>query len=69
MPTRRCWISSAIKTSLKFQANPPQNFYTPECYADFLVRHEEFLRGEPMPKQIESDIKRKDGTIRNLQVR
>ena len=56
------------KNFAEIQANPPQNFYTPECYADFLVRHEEFLRGEPMPKQIESDIKRKDGTIRNLQV-
>jgi len=50
-----CWISLAIKTSLQIQDNPPQNFYTPECYAGFLVRHEKFLRGEPMPKQIESD--------------
>jgi len=56
------------KNFAEIQDNPPQNFYTPEYYAGFLVRHEKFLRGEPMPKQIESDIKRKDGTIRNLQV-
>jgi PAS domain S-box-containing protein len=56
------------KNLAEIQANPPQNFYTPECYADFLARHEQFLRGEIMPKQIESDIKRKDGTVRNLQV-
>jgi PAS domain S-box-containing protein len=56
------------KNFAQIQDNPPQNFYTPECYAGFLVRHEKFLRGEPMPKQIESDIQREDGTIRNLQV-
>ena len=56
------------KDLAEIQANPPQNFYTPEYYAGFLIRHEKFLRGEPMPKQIEADIVRKDGTVRNLQI-
>ena len=56
------------KDAAEVQANPPYNFYTPEYHADFLVRHEKFLRGEPMPKQIEADIVRKDGTVRNLQI-
>jgi PAS domain S-box-containing protein len=48
--------------------NPPQNYYSPQAYADWVVRHEKLKRGEPMPKQIEIDIVRKDGTVRNLQV-
>ena len=56
------------KDLAEIQANPPQNFYTPEYYAGFVIRHQKFLRGEPMPKQIEADIVRKDGTVRNLQI-
>jgi PAS domain S-box-containing protein len=52
----------------EIQANPPQKYYTPDCYAAFIIRHEKFLRGEPMPKQIEADIVRKDGAVRNLQI-
>ena len=56
------------KDLAEIQANPPQNFYTPEYYAGFVIRHQKFLRGEPMQKQIEADIVRKDGTVRNLQI-
>jgi PAS domain S-box-containing protein len=52
----------------QIQIKQPQEFYSPECYAVFLQRHEKFLRGEQMPKRIEIDIIRKDGTMRNLQV-
>jgi PAS domain S-box-containing protein len=52
----------------EIQTKPPQEYYSPECYASFLVRHEKFLRGEPMPKSLEIDIIRKDSTKRNLQV-
>ena len=52
----------------EIEVKPPQEYYSPECYASFLVRHEKFLRGEQMPKGLEIDITRKDGTKRNLQV-
>ena len=48
--------------------SPPQEHYTPEAHADWVVRHEKLLRGEPMPKQIDIDIIRKDGAVRNLEV-
>ena len=48
--------------------NPPQNFYAPQAYADWVMRHQRLLRGELMPKQIEINITRKDGAVRNLQV-
>ena len=47
---------------------PPQKFYSPEAYASYLTRHEKQLRGEPMPKQIDIDIIRKDGSVRHLDV-
>jgi len=40
----------------------------PEAHADWVVRHEKLLRGEPMPKHIEVDIIRKDGAMRNLEI-
>jgi len=49
-------------------ASPPQKHYSPEAYAAWELRHEKLLRGEPMPKQIDIDIIRKDGTVRNLTV-
>jgi diguanylate cyclase (GGDEF)-like protein/PAS domain S-box-containing protein len=49
-------------------ANPPQTFYTQEAHAGWVKRHEKLLRGEPMPKQVDIDIMRKDGTIRHLDV-
>jgi PAS domain S-box-containing protein len=52
----------------EIQITPPYKYYSPESYASFLLRHEKFLRGEPMPKQVQIDILRKDGTTRNLQV-
>jgi PAS domain S-box-containing protein len=42
--------------------------YTPESYAEHLVRRERRLRGEPVPPNYEISIVRKDGTIRHLQV-
>jgi diguanylate cyclase (GGDEF)-like protein/PAS domain S-box-containing protein len=48
--------------------SPPPEHYTPEAHADWAVRHEKLLRGEPMPKQIDIDIIRKDGAVRNLEV-
>ena len=49
-------------------ASPPQKHYSPEAYAAWELRHEKLLRGEPMPKQIDIDIIRKDGTVRTLTV-
>ena len=48
--------------------NPPPEFYTPETHASWVLRHEKFLRGENMPKQVDIDIQLKDGTIRHLDV-
>jgi PAS domain S-box-containing protein len=56
------------KNADEIKVNPPQNYYSPQAYADWVVRHEKLKRGEPMPKQLEIDIVRKDGTTRNLQV-
>jgi PAS domain S-box-containing protein len=52
----------------KIQTNPPQNFYSPECYAAWTSRYEKFLRDEPMPKQVAIEIIRKDGTVKYLDV-
>jgi PAS domain S-box-containing protein len=52
----------------ELKSSPPQERYTPESYTDFLRRHEQMLRGEPMPKHVEIDIKRKNSTIRHLDV-
>ena len=48
--------------------SPPQEHYTPESYASYVLRHEKMLRGEQMPDHVEIDIKRKDGVIRHLDV-
>ena len=48
--------------------NPPPEFYTPETHASWVLRHEKFLRGENMPKQVDIDIQLKDGTVRHLDV-
>jgi PAS domain S-box-containing protein len=47
---------------------PPQECYTPETYAEYLLRKEQRSRGESNPDNIEIDIVRKDGTIRHLQI-
>ena len=49
-------------------SNPPQEHYSTEARAAWVLRHEKLLRGEPMPKQVDVDIIRKDGTVRNLTV-
>jgi PAS domain S-box-containing protein len=50
------------------RASPPQEHYSPEDHASWVLRHQKLLRGEPMPKQIDIDIIRKDGSVRNLTV-
>jgi PAS domain S-box-containing protein len=50
------------------KASPPQEHYTPQAYADYILRKEQRARGEPIPDNIEIEIARKDGTIRHLQV-
>jgi PAS domain S-box-containing protein len=50
------------------KSSPPQEHYSPEAHAVWVQRHEKLLRGEPMPKQIDIDIVRKDGNVRNLNV-
>jgi PAS domain S-box-containing protein len=52
----------------EMRTNQPQDYYSPEAHASWVLRHEKFLRGEPMPKQVAIDIIRKDGTVRNLDV-
>jgi len=52
----------------ELRASPPQEHYTPESYAAFVQRHEQFLRGESLPDQLEFDIIWKDGAIRHLQL-
>jgi diguanylate cyclase (GGDEF)-like protein/PAS domain S-box-containing protein len=56
------------KNIQEVMSTPPQEYYTPEAHADWVVRHEKLLRGEPMPKQIDVDIIRKDGIRKNLEV-
>jgi PAS domain S-box-containing protein len=50
------------------RTNPPWKHYTPESYASFVLRHEKFLLGEPMPDHVEIDVIRKDSAIRHLDV-
>jgi PAS domain S-box-containing protein len=48
--------------------HPPPEYYTPESYADYLVRKNKRQHGESLPDAMEIDIKRNDGTMRHLQV-
>jgi PAS domain S-box-containing protein len=52
----------------ELRRSPPQEHYTPESNAGFVRRHEQFLRGESLPDQLEIDIIRQDGEIRHLQL-
>ena len=52
----------------EIQNNPPQNFYSPECYTAWKSRNEKLLRDEPMPKQVAIEIIRKDGIAKYLDV-
>ncbi|PKN50828.1 MAG: hypothetical protein CVU55_14930, partial [Deltaproteobacteria bacterium HGW-Deltaproteobacteria-13] len=54
-------IEELKETSLKDR-------YTPESYAEFQIRKEKRLRGEPGPSEYEVSIVRKDGEIRHLHV-
>ena len=49
-------------------ASPPQEHYTPESHADYVLRNEKILQGEPVPDKVEVDIVRKDGVVRHLQL-
>jgi PAS domain S-box-containing protein len=48
--------------------HPPEEFYTLEEYANFLVRKDKIARGEKVSPKIEVDIVRKDGTARHGQI-
>ena len=48
--------------------SPPEEYYTPESYADWVSRYEELARGEPVSDKVEVDIERRDGSIRHLKV-
>jgi PAS domain S-box-containing protein len=50
------------------KAMPPQEYYTPRTYAEYLLRKEQRSRGERNPDNIEIEVIRKDGTIRHLQI-
>ena len=45
----------------------PQEYYSPECYAEYLNMRAALKRGEKMQDSADIDIVRKDGTIRHLQ--
>ncbi|HEX9897095.1 MAG TPA: PAS domain S-box protein [Dehalococcoidales bacterium] len=45
---------------------PTKDRYTPESYAEYLVRHEKFMNGHTESLDYEVDIVRKDGTVRHL---
>jgi PAS domain S-box-containing protein len=47
--------------------NPIEERYTPESYAEYLVRSEKFRSGEVTSLGYELSIRRKDGAIRHLQ--
>jgi len=47
---------------------PQQERFTVEGYANYLYQKERALHGEPIPDKVETDIVRKDGTIRHLEV-
>ena len=46
---------------------PPQRYYTPECYAEYLKMRDSLKRGEKLQESVDIDITRQDGTIRHLQ--
>jgi len=52
----------------ELRASPPEEHYTPESYAAYLRRKEQYSRGEPASDPHEVDIIRKDGAIRHLQI-
>jgi PAS domain S-box-containing protein len=49
------------------RAKSPQEYYSPESYADYLKMREKYGHGEIIQDQVDIDIVRKDGTIRHLQ--
>ena len=52
----------------EIQARPPQDYYTREGYAGYLLRKDKVSLGEPLPDKVEIDIVRKDGDMRHLQI-
>ena len=56
------------ENAAEVEASPPQQHYTPECYAEYVRRGERISKGEPLPDYYEIDIIRKDGTVRHLQL-
>ncbi|MBN1364375.1 MAG: EAL domain-containing protein [Syntrophaceae bacterium] len=54
-------VEELQKTSVKDR-------YTSETYAEFLIRKEKRLKGEPVPSEYEISIRRKNGEIRKVHV-
>jgi two-component system NtrC family sensor kinase len=50
----------------ELKVNKLQDFYTEDSYKDWVERNAKLKRGEPIPDNIEVDIRRKDGTIRHV---
>jgi PAS domain S-box-containing protein len=48
-------------------AKSPQNYYSPESYAEYLEMRGKYGHGEVIPDQVDIDIIRKGGAIRHLQ--
>jgi PAS domain S-box-containing protein len=48
-------------------AKSPQDYYSPESYAEYLAMREKHGFGEVIPDQVDIDIIRKDGAVRHLQ--
>ena len=69
-----CYVNQAFmdifgyKNMEEIKASPPPEHYAPEAHAAWISRHEKLLRGESMPKQVDIDIIRPDGTVRHLDV-
>ena len=52
----------------ELRSSPPPQHYTPESYADYIRRKEQFSSGVILPDKLELDIIRKDGAIRHIQL-
>jgi len=50
------------------EASPPQEHYTPECYAEYVRRGERIAHGEQIPDIMKLILCVKDGAVRHLQL-
>ena len=56
------------KNSDELKVKPPHELYTPQSYADYLLRRKQVAEGETLSDNLNIDIIRKDGGIRHLQL-